>query len=262
MSHSLEEIAANDLAVISRPGRVRSLVQVICRRRAEAQKLVREFGGVARVLPRNWLEFAQKQEAHAPIRIGRRLEIVSEPARSSKVRNMPLLVIPAAGAFGTGEHATTAMSLRLLEEITRNRPTQLAIARRRNWHRRSRARCAASRRQRSSGTRQRSPSGRARAPERAAQSHFTDPLHCRGSAAMEAIRTLRSRHGQSLQRTADRCVADFPSCPPRQRLPHRFRHSARADRSGRARAPPKCVSGRETTATREMDRVSRRARKT
>ena len=119
---SLEEIAANDLAVISHPGRVRCLLQVTCRRCAGAQKLVREFGGVARVLPRNWLEFAQKREAHAPIRVGRRLEIVSEPARSSKVRNMPLLVIPAAGAFGTGEHATTAMSLRLLEEITRNRP--------------------------------------------------------------------------------------------------------------------------------------------
>ena len=117
----LEETAANDLAVISCPGRVRSLVQVICRRRAGAQKLMREFGGVARVLPRNWLEFAQKQEVYAPIRIGRRLEIVSEPARSAKVSNMPLLVIPASGAFGTGEHATTAMSLRLLEEITRNR---------------------------------------------------------------------------------------------------------------------------------------------
>jgi ribosomal protein L11 methyltransferase len=116
----LEEIAASGLAVISRPGKVRSLVQVTCRR-AGAQKLVREFGGVARVLPRNWLKFAQKQEVHPPIRIGRRLEIVSEPARSSKVGNMPLLVIPAAGAFGTGEHATTAMSLRLLEEITRNR---------------------------------------------------------------------------------------------------------------------------------------------
>ena len=82
---SLEEIAANDLAVISRPGKVRCLLQVTCRRRAGAQKLVREFGGVARVLSRNWLEFAQKREAHAPIRIGRRLEIVSEPARSSKV---------------------------------------------------------------------------------------------------------------------------------------------------------------------------------
>jgi len=118
---TLEAIAAGNMAVISCPGRTRSLVQVIFRRRAEARKLVHEFGGVARVLPRNWLEFAQKQEAQAPIRIGRRLEIASEPTRSSKVRNRPLLVIPTAGAFGTGEHATTAMSLRLLEEITRNR---------------------------------------------------------------------------------------------------------------------------------------------
>jgi ribosomal protein L11 methyltransferase len=118
----LEEIAASDLAVISHPGKVRSLVQVICRRRTRAQKLVREFGGVARVLPCDWLEIAQKQEVHPPIRIGRRLEIVSKAACSSKVNNMPLLVIPVAGAFGTGEHATTAMSLRLLEEITRNIP--------------------------------------------------------------------------------------------------------------------------------------------
>jgi len=31
----------------------------------------------------------------------------------------PLLVIPASLAFGTGEHATTAMSLRFLEELSR-----------------------------------------------------------------------------------------------------------------------------------------------
>ena len=32
---------------------------------------------------------------------------------------VPLLVIPASAAFGTGGHATTAMSLRLLERLTR-----------------------------------------------------------------------------------------------------------------------------------------------
>jgi ribosomal protein L11 methyltransferase len=31
-----------------------------------------------------------------------------------------LLVIPVSAAFGTGEHATTAMSLRLIERLTRN----------------------------------------------------------------------------------------------------------------------------------------------
>jgi len=118
----LDEIGSCDLAVISRPGRVRSLIQVTCRRRIKAEKLVREFGGVARPLPRNWSEIAQPKKAHAPIRIGRRLEIVSEPAHSSKAGGKPQLVIPAAGAFGTGEHVTTAMSLRLLEETTRNLP--------------------------------------------------------------------------------------------------------------------------------------------
>jgi ribosomal protein L11 methyltransferase len=45
---------------------------------------------------------------------------VSEPAHFAKAGGKSRLVIPAAGAFGTGEHATTAMSLRLLEETTRN----------------------------------------------------------------------------------------------------------------------------------------------
>jgi ribosomal protein L11 methyltransferase len=116
----LDQVAPGDVAVISRPRRFRSLVQVICRHRARAEKLMSEFGGVARPLPRNWSEIAQSQKAHAPIRIGHRLRIVSEPAHFAKAGGKSQLVIPAAGAFGTGEHATTAMSLRLLEETTRN----------------------------------------------------------------------------------------------------------------------------------------------
>jgi ribosomal protein L11 methyltransferase len=95
-------------------------VQVTCRLRAKAEKLVREFGGTTRALPRSWP--AQSQKLHAPIRIGRRLEIMSEPGNSSKANHPPTLIIPAAGAFGTGQHATTAMSLRLLEETTRKLP--------------------------------------------------------------------------------------------------------------------------------------------
>jgi ribosomal protein L11 methyltransferase len=116
----LDQVAPGDVAVISRPGRFRSLVQVICRHRARTEKLMSEFGGVARPLPRKWSEIAQSQKAHAPIRIGHRLRIVSEPAHFAKAGGKSRLVIPAAGAFGTGEHATTAMSLRLLEETTRN----------------------------------------------------------------------------------------------------------------------------------------------
>ena len=95
-------------------------MQVICRRRAQAEKLVEEFGGVTRPLPRNWVQIGRSEKAHSPIRIGRRLEIVSQPASVRGARSTSQLIIPAAGAFGTGEHSTTAMSLRLLEEITRN----------------------------------------------------------------------------------------------------------------------------------------------
>src|SRR5712691_271278 len=62
----LDEIGSCDLAVISRPARVRSLIQVTCRSRIKAEKLVREFGGAARLLSRNWSEIAQTQKARAP----------------------------------------------------------------------------------------------------------------------------------------------------------------------------------------------------
>ena len=113
---SLQEIAGHELAIISRPGQKRSLLQVTCQRRSQAAKLVCQFGGSVRALPRDW---AQAQKARAPIRVGRRLLIVSETEETTERAQ---LVIPAAGAFGTGEHATTAMSLRLLEETTRTLP--------------------------------------------------------------------------------------------------------------------------------------------
>jgi ribosomal protein L11 methyltransferase len=44
---------------------------------------------------------------------------MTEPAPDARTEQ---LVIPAAGAFGTGEHATTAMCLRMLEETSRKLP--------------------------------------------------------------------------------------------------------------------------------------------
>jgi ribosomal protein L11 methyltransferase len=118
----LEEIAGTNLAIISRPGRARSVVQVICSGKKQSRKLLRDFGGVAQPLPRNWWKITQARGTHPLIRIGRRLEIVSEPSSASEANEKAQIVIPAAGAFGTGEHATTAMSLRLLEETTRAFP--------------------------------------------------------------------------------------------------------------------------------------------
>lgn len=101
----LEKIAPGAVAIIKRADRKRRLVQVACKTRAQASRLTKQFHGRAERLSRDWQKSFLQHEAPPPIRIGRRS-----------------LVIPAAGAFGTGEHATTAMCLRLLEETTRQWP--------------------------------------------------------------------------------------------------------------------------------------------
>jgi ribosomal protein L11 methyltransferase len=112
----LEQFSPAKVAITTRPNRVRNLVQVFCPSLAQSEKLRRKFGGQTTKLPRDWLALYQPHKPPHLIRIGHRLEIVSESSRSSKSQ----LIIPAAGAFGTGEHATTAMSLRLLERATRS----------------------------------------------------------------------------------------------------------------------------------------------
>ena len=118
----LEVVAGPNLVITSRPGRVRVLIQVICETQSLSRQLKRDFGGVARSMPRNWWKASASEPLSAPIRIGHRLEIVSEKSRIARHTETPQLIIPAAGAFGTGEHWTTAMSLRLLEETTARLP--------------------------------------------------------------------------------------------------------------------------------------------
>src|SRR4030095_14062051 len=78
----LEKTAARSLAVISRPGRATRIVQVVCDR-ARSARLRRDFGGFAQPLPRNWPTSHPSRKSRVPIRIGRRLEVVSEPERPS-----------------------------------------------------------------------------------------------------------------------------------------------------------------------------------
>jgi ribosomal protein L11 methyltransferase len=120
-------------------------LEIVCRSQRDSSALLREFGGHIEALPRNWLERFARGDSK-PTKIGKRLMIVRPinevqscsvrcPQRSSHRRTRPdarmtarstvraikptLLVIPASAAFGTGEHATTAMSLRFLEQLTR-----------------------------------------------------------------------------------------------------------------------------------------------
>jgi ribosomal protein L11 methyltransferase len=131
---SLRARFGGKLAVIEQPNRTQLQLEVACASRKDTRKLAEEFGGRAVKLPRNWLQRFEQQEKPEPLKIGKQLVVT----RSGNFRGAaatgksPFLVIPAGAAFGTGEHATTAMSLRLLARTLRTRgvnaPRMQAIA--------------------------------------------------------------------------------------------------------------------------------------
>jgi ribosomal protein L11 methyltransferase len=123
----LRGIAGDKLTVIERPDRKRLQFEVASDRRADLQDLMPQFGGRIERLPDDWLKRALHRKTK-PIKIGNRLIVANSRSgglqsavyKKSADWKPPLLVIPAGSAFGTGEHATTAMSLRLLEKLTRS----------------------------------------------------------------------------------------------------------------------------------------------
>jgi ribosomal protein L11 methyltransferase len=94
------------------PGRKTVRLQVYCKTDADAGKLVELFGGkVSQVAP----------HAVAPaskpfwLQVGKKLLVAGTDAKPpARLGKLPRLVIPAGLAFGTGDHATTAMCLRQL----------------------------------------------------------------------------------------------------------------------------------------------------
>lgn len=120
---NLTERFRNSLAVIERPGTERVTLEISCETERDARELVREFGGSIERLRRDWLQDFARRARAKPLRIGSRLVILRAPekeaAAAAQANHARPLVIPAEAAFGTGEHATTALCLRLLERITR-----------------------------------------------------------------------------------------------------------------------------------------------
>jgi len=118
----LQARSLGQLVIVRRPARKRLELQIACRSRSASSALLKEFGGRIETLPRNWLNRFVRADSK-PIKIGKRLIISSVEATSvsqlSRHNGRSLIVIPASLAFGTGGHATTAMSLRLLEQLTR-----------------------------------------------------------------------------------------------------------------------------------------------
>jgi ribosomal protein L11 methyltransferase len=118
----LQKHADGQLVVVRRPERKRLELEIMCRSRTDSSVLLKEFGGRIETLPRNWLERFTRADSK-PIKIGKRLVISraegTSVSRLSRHKSRSHIIIPASLAFGTGEHATTAMSLRFLEQLTR-----------------------------------------------------------------------------------------------------------------------------------------------
>jgi ribosomal protein L11 methyltransferase len=117
------------LAIIELPKHTRTILEVSCRTRREAQSLSNELGGSIESISRGWRSSGTTISSK-PIKIGGRLVIINRDISPGERRGrnrsgfvhgkLPrTLVIPATAAFGTGEHVTTAMCLRLLERKTR-----------------------------------------------------------------------------------------------------------------------------------------------
>jgi ribosomal protein L11 methyltransferase len=119
---ALQAKASGELVIVRRPGRKRLGLEIVCRSRSDSSALLKESGGRIEALQRNWLERFARADSKA-IKIGKRLIISSVggtlASRRSRHKGRPHIIIPASLAFGTGEHATTAMSLRFLEQLTR-----------------------------------------------------------------------------------------------------------------------------------------------
>ena len=113
---ALREIAGRRLAIVSEPAHRNAIAEIASPNCSELEKIRRRFGGVIEKLPPNWLRKFLRGQKPKPLKIGKRLVIVSSNRSRNKITR---LIVPAGTAFGTGEHVTTAMSLRLLEKTTR-----------------------------------------------------------------------------------------------------------------------------------------------
>lgn len=105
------------LAITEQPGKARRLLEISCETKNDALQLRRSLGGTIEKLPADWLQQFVRRADAAPLRIGSRLIVSRTRANNRKDRRA--IVVPAEAAFGTGEHATTAMCLRMLERVTR-----------------------------------------------------------------------------------------------------------------------------------------------
>jgi ribosomal protein L11 methyltransferase len=113
------------LAIIQMAGAKGLRLEYYCQNQAEAKNLRARFGGAIRPLrPESWT--SGTVAAHVkPLRFGAALIVTGRDEELEALRksfpDRAVLCIPAALAFGSGEHATTSMCLRFIVECAARR---------------------------------------------------------------------------------------------------------------------------------------------
>jgi len=118
-------LAQTNAVITELPGKKRFRIEVYCNDKNDAQKLLNEFGGkLSKLQIKDWAKLNGSSE-RPPIKIRDRLIITdsnkkSEIKRISKIfEGRDVISIPAALAFGTGDHETTSTCLRLLVDLAK-----------------------------------------------------------------------------------------------------------------------------------------------
>ena len=118
-------LAQTNAVITELPGKKRFRIEVYCNDKNDAQKLLNEFGGkLSKLQIKDWAKLNGSSE-RPPIKIRNRLIITdsnkkSEIKRISKIfEGRDVISIPAALAFGTGDHETTSTCLRLLVDLAK-----------------------------------------------------------------------------------------------------------------------------------------------
>jgi ribosomal protein L11 methyltransferase len=114
----LRGLDSSRLVLIQVAGNKGLRLEFYCRNRSEAQSLVARFGGAVRPLPSDSWKPGGAAAPNRPLPFGSSLVVTGHdeelPALRAKYPRRVVLCIPAALAFGSGEHATTSMCLRML----------------------------------------------------------------------------------------------------------------------------------------------------
>lgn len=113
------------LAMVQRVGSSGLRFEYYCRNQREGRTLVERFGGSLTKLSQAKWQSGGVAVPAKPLVFGSRLIVTGYESELAPLRaahpGREVLCVPAALAFGSGEHSTTAMCLRLVAEIARQR---------------------------------------------------------------------------------------------------------------------------------------------